>query len=115
MTWKLFDQPYRRKIAIYTVRLTPQEKLFLSRSIILKLQLRNDHVAQVWFDSETKEAGVTFGLTFDKSPLSIRGLNQKNAYLNVRGFFKFFGLKQPAKDIKVQAEFKCKTLVFKLP
>jgi hypothetical protein len=115
MSWKLFENPYRRKVSIYCVRFTINEKIFLSRSIIQKLQLRSDHVAQVWYDDSNKQVGIAFGLAFDANPLPIRGLGQQNAYINVRGFFKFFDLQHPSKDIKLQADFNCKTLIFTLP
>lgn len=116
MTWKLFTNINHRKIAVYTVRLSCKEKIFLSRSIMTKLMLQQGHVCQVWYDAATKRVAISFGLAFDTTPLLIRGLKQQNAYINVRGFFKFFCLKPALKDIKVQAKFdSTTTLTFKLP
>lgn len=116
MTWELFQNIRRRNSLCYTVKITPQEKIFFNRAIFYTLQDLKISFAKVLYNKETKQFAINFikQSDVDNSCLTILGLNQKNAYIYPKGCFKFFKIKSPKQDYKVEAYFddNLKTIKF---
>jgi hypothetical protein len=117
MSWELFQNLGHRNINCFTVRITPQEKIFFNRAIFYALQDLKNTVAKILYNNETKQFCVVFEkdnvITKNNAHLSVLGLNQKNMYIHPKGCFKFFKLVPPKQDYKIEASFDdLKTIKF---